>query len=69
MHNSGTRYQIKEPEKDTWEDVSEKAVLESLAIRQTDDVFHEVEELLAATKQVFESQRPKRQPDEPDPFE
>lgn len=33
MHNSGTRYQIKEPEKDTWEDVSEKAVLESLAIR------------------------------------
>jgi hypothetical protein len=33
MYNSGTRYQIKEPEKDTWEDVSEKAVLESLATR------------------------------------
>jgi hypothetical protein len=33
MNNSGARYQIKESEKDTWEDVSEKAVLESLATR------------------------------------
>jgi hypothetical protein len=33
MNNSRTRYQIKESEKDTWEDVSEKAILESLATR------------------------------------
>ena len=33
MNNSVTRYQIKEPEKNTWEDVSEKTLLESLATR------------------------------------
>ncbi len=33
MNHSETRYQIKAPDKDTWEDVSEKTVLESLATR------------------------------------
>jgi hypothetical protein len=33
MNNSVTRYQIKEVENDTWKDVSEKTVLESLATR------------------------------------
>ena len=33
MINLGTRYQIKETEKNTWEDVSEKTILESLATR------------------------------------
>ena len=33
MNNSVTRYQIKEVENNTWKDVSEKTVLESLATR------------------------------------
>ena len=33
MNYVATRYQIKESEKDTWEDVSEKTILESLATR------------------------------------
>ena len=33
MIDLGTRYQIKETEKNTWEDVSEKTILESLATR------------------------------------
>ena len=33
MNNIATRYQIKEPEKNTWEDVSESTVLEMLATR------------------------------------
>jgi len=43
--------------------------LESLAIRQTDEVFHEIEELLAATKQLAQHQRPKARTQETDPFE
>jgi hypothetical protein len=33
MNNSVTRYQIREVENNTWKDVSEKTVLESLATR------------------------------------
>ena len=33
MNNIITRYQIKESENNTWEDVSEKTILESLATR------------------------------------
>ena len=33
MSNLEARYQIKDREKDAWEDVSEKAILESLATR------------------------------------
>jgi len=33
MNYVATRYQIKESEKDTWEDVSEKTILEMLATR------------------------------------
>ena len=45
MINLGTRYQIKETEKNTWEDVSEKTILESLATR-FDRLTHVLSELL-----------------------
>ncbi|MDA1050511.1 MAG: hypothetical protein O3C40_08520 [Planctomycetota bacterium] len=43
--------------------------LESLAIRQTDEVFHEIDELLAATKKLAQRQRPNVRPQSDDPFE